>query len=93
MTLDERIERQPGSHIVRVPKSQIQALKRERDKAIAERDAYWLKAQAWDRQERQKSRRRQADRFARAIANNPKPPARSRQTTAGRTGCDEHLRL
>ena len=46
MDIDERIERQPGSHLVRVPRKQIAALKRERDKAIAERDAYMLKAAA-----------------------------------------------
>lgn len=72
MTLDERIERQPGSHIVRVPKKQIQALKRERDKAIAERDAYMLKAQAHDRLMRQQAKRREVDKLARAIAANPK---------------------
>lgn len=73
MTLDERIARQPGSHIVRVPRSQIAALKRERDKAIAERDAYWLKVQAFDRLMRQQAKRREVDKLARAIANNPKP--------------------
>lgn len=73
MTLDERIERQPGSHLVRVPRKQIAALKRERDKAIAERDAYWLKVQAYDRLMRQQAKRRQVERTARAIANNPKP--------------------
>ena len=73
MTLDERIERQPGSHLVRVPKKQIAALKAERDRAIAERDAYMLKAQAHDRLMRQQAKRREADRLAKAIANNPKP--------------------
>ena len=72
MDLDERIERQPGSHLVRVPKKQIAALKRERDKAIAERDAYWLKVQAFDRLMRQQAKRRAAERLAKAIAANPK---------------------
>lgn len=66
MDLDERISRQPGSHLVRVPRKQIQALQRERD-------AYMLKAQAWDRYMRQQARRRQVERTARAVANNPKP--------------------
>lgn len=73
MTLDERIERQPGSHLVRVPRKQIAALKAERDKAIAERDLDRLAAEAWRKHCAEQRRRREADRLAKAIANNPKP--------------------
>lgn len=72
MTLDERISRQPGSHLVRVPKSQIAALKRERDKAIAERDLDRLAAEAWRKHCAEQRKRREADRLAKAIAANPK---------------------
>ena len=71
MTLDERIERHPGSHIVRVPRSQIAALKAERDRAIAERDLDRLAAEAWRRHCAEQRRRREADRLAKAIASNP----------------------
>lgn len=66
MTLTERISRQTGSHLVRLPRKAVLAL-------IAERDAALLKAQAWDRYMKGQTRRRKADRLAKAIANNPKP--------------------
>lgn len=65
MTLTERISRQQGSHLVRLPRKAVLAL-------IAERDAAVLKAQAWDRYMRGQTKRRHADRLARAIASNPK---------------------
>jgi len=55
-----------------VPRKQIKALKEALKRAIAERDSYWLKVQAFDRLMRQQAKRRQVDKLARAIAANPK---------------------
>lgn len=69
MTLLDRIKAQVDANkpkVVRLPAKEVLAL-------IAERDAYMLKAQAHDRLMRQQAKRRQVERTARAIANNPKP--------------------
>ena len=72
MTLLDRIRFQKSIHPkineVWLPADEVEALIESKAKA----DDALLKAQAWDRQCKQQSRRRKADRLARAIASNPK---------------------